>query len=109
MSATASTWTTRLPHTENYGVTELHGCFFEPIDDRGGMRNAVCIQVPEANRQEVAMGLRAACKMKARFFACCDTMEQVERIARRAAKFLPEHRRIALERAMEAGWGAVRQ
>jgi hypothetical protein len=103
----AADWRTRFDpaDTARYGCQELHGVFFVPTDDGGGIGNAVGLQVPEASRQQVSAALRIARQTKARFFAVCDTREQADRIATRAARLLPDHRRVPYERAEAGMWG----
>jgi hypothetical protein len=42
--------------------------------------------------------------LKARVLFICDTHEQAEAMAKRAAALLPEHRRLSLDRAEAGAW-----
>ena len=101
-------WTSRIDpdYTAAFGVGELHGVLFEPDDDRGGMRDTIAVQIPEASRQCVRRACRLATQLRARVSFICDTVEQAEQTAGRVARWLPHHHRISLERAREGGWGA---
>jgi hypothetical protein len=120
-------WTTRLDPklTSAYGVAELHSVYFEPLD-WNVTRPVVTLGIPEcelhfasliktdeplvminrpvANRN-VKYWLRHACQLategRAYLSFTCDTAEQAEQAAKRAAKLLPKHRRVALERLYE--------
>jgi hypothetical protein len=97
-------WTTKLPRTGAYGIDEAHGVFFEHRTDRGGLARAVVVQIPEATAG-LAEAMAQARRFKARVAFICDTREQADDVARQAAPLLPRHRRVALERAADGGWG----
>ena len=117
-------WTTRLEPelARPYGVEEIHTVCFEP-DGWPGKGPCIGLGVPECELQYCMIGadgepvaminrpqrnlklkywLRYVCEMatKERSFVIfsCDTIEQAERVAKQAAKRLPRHQRIALER-----------
>jgi hypothetical protein len=123
-------WTTRIDprHTRAFGVEEIHSVCFEPI---GWPGKGICIGlgIPECemhyvyppltsdveplavvNRphvnKSVKYWLRYVCKLATaeRTFVAlnCDTAEQAADAARMAARWLPEHRRAALERLYSA-------
>jgi hypothetical protein len=37
--------------TAAFGRAEIHCVFFQPVDDTGGTRTSVILQIPEASRQ----------------------------------------------------------
>jgi hypothetical protein len=119
-----SDWTTRvLPeYTRRFGVEEVHDAWFVP---KGwpGKGPAISLLVPECESQFVVLTLdgeplafinrprvnknvkrwlRYACELatdhRACLFVSCDTADEAERAAKRAAKWLPNHQRAALER-----------
>jgi hypothetical protein len=116
-------WTTRLDPqlTQRYGVPELHSVYFEPLE-WNDTRPVVSLGIPECELQvasfengeplaminrpvankNVKYWTRHACQLasEARAYVnfTCDTAEQAEHAARRAAKLLPKHKRVALER-----------
>lgn len=121
-------WTTRIaPHlTSRYGVEEVHTAWFLP---KGwpGKGNAVSLLIPECELQYVFLApdgapvacvnrpnlnkniktwIRSACKAardyRASIAFACDTSDQVEKAVKLAARLLPDHERIALERMYEA-------
>lgn len=100
-------WTTRLPPEllDQFGATDVHAAFFQPKDDPGGERTAICVQIPEATFVELTHSLAAADELNARIVFVCDTAEQTNKIANFAATFLPRHRRVSYERAAEHGFG----
>jgi hypothetical protein len=120
-------WTTRMPgeHTRPFGVEELHNVFFEP-DGWLGKGTTVNLGIPECelivgsvspdgepfacvnrpqHNKSVKGWIRSACKLamqqRAMLIFSCDTAEQAELAARRAAKLLPQHKRMAMERIFE--------
>jgi len=99
-------WPTKIPaaYTAPLGL-ELHVVLFEPANDRGGRSAVVGVQIPEATRPLIRRGLEEARRRRARLIFLCDTAEQADRIAATAAAALPDHRRIAIERAAAGRWG----
>jgi hypothetical protein len=119
----AAAWDTRLrPElTRIYGVEEIHTVCFEP-DGWPGSGPCVTLGIPEceamfafdpgdgvpivivdrSSAEGVRAWTRAACRVAAehRCFLIlnCDTAEQAAVAARRAARLLRRHRRVALER-----------
>jgi hypothetical protein len=120
-------WTTRVDPqlTRLYGCEEIHGVCFEPVA-WAAHRPVVGLLIPECELQFTFMAngepvstinrpqtnksvkgwLRYACKLATEHRAfisfACDTTADADRAAKRAAKLLPTHRRIALERMHEA-------
>lgn len=123
-----SNWTTRVDptYTRPYGVEEVHNVWFTP---KGwpGKGPAVTLLIPECEVQLVLVApdgeprvlvnrpklnrnikywLRYACKLAtintASLSIACDTAEQAEQAAKRAARLLRHHERAALERMYEA-------
>jgi hypothetical protein len=122
-------WTTELPIPEDYiktfGPMEVHHAYFLPKTWRGKghvvgflipeCEIQICLLTPEGepiamvnrpqNNKNIKSWLRFACEkareMQACFSLACDTTEQVERYAKRAARLLPQHERIALERMID--------
>jgi hypothetical protein len=103
-----ASWTTRLPqeYTRAYGVIEAHCVCFQPADDQGGIRGAATFCIPETPEELIEEVLRQSDRRRIAFF--CDTANQAEQIAVYAAARLPNHRRVALERAVAGEWGARR-
>jgi hypothetical protein len=123
-----SEWTTRLNPdlTRPYGVEEVHNVCFEP-KDWPGKGTTIALGIPECemfyvfltpdgepappfvNRPQrnrnVKYWLRYVCKTASEEAAfvilSCDTAEQAERAAKKAAGLLPHHHRAALERMYE--------
>jgi hypothetical protein len=120
-------WTTREPPelTRPYGVEELHTVVFAP---RGwlGKGTTVSLGIPECELNICVIGadgepvifnnrpkrnksvrkwLRFACEQATSHKAClllnCDTVDQARETAAIAARRLPNHERIALERMYE--------
>jgi hypothetical protein len=116
------TWTTLLDPelTRRYGFNEAHAAWFTPRKCPAPPRNAITILIPECEIQFVRPGsdtvlvnrpkinrnikywLRYACgearDSDAVLIIACDTVEQVQRAAKLAGKFLPKHERAAIER-----------
>jgi hypothetical protein len=122
-----ASWTTRVEPelTRPFAVEELHQVCFEP-NGWPGKGEVVTLLIPECEMQtvwtaadgepvalvnrpqknrSVKYWLRSACKeataKKAFLVFSCDTVEQAQRIAKRALKLLPHHRRMALERMFD--------
>jgi hypothetical protein len=95
-----TTWTTL------YGG--YHLVMFQPIDDPGGDRTCMAIQIPEVPWPAIHNALDAVTRTNARyrFLFVCDTREQADEAAAKAEKWLPQHRRIAYERAAAGNWRA---
>ena len=122
----ADGWTTRLPpaQTEPFGVAEVHAIRFLP-NEWPGQGPTISLTLPECHLQYVKLStngipmvathrptkknikhwLRAACGMATEVSACliigCDTHEQAERAAKKAAQLLPRYQRAALERMQD--------
>jgi hypothetical protein len=93
-------WTTRAP-----GV-RWHLVVLAPANDTGGDRNRVLVEIPEAF-VAWADAMAAARELEARVTLVCDTRRQAEDAARAAARDLPGHRRVAIERAFAGQWGKL--
>ncbi len=125
---TFSPWTTRVDpvRTRPFGVEELHNVYFEP-DGWPGKGDVVALLIPECELhvtwvaadgvpvpivfrpgkdRSVGYWIRQVCKNatadRAFVIFSCDTAEQAQRAAKRAAKLLPNHRRMSLERMFGA-------
>jgi hypothetical protein len=98
--------TTRIPpeYTQQFGVAEVHGVFFQHKGDRGGIAPTVAVQIPEG-WWHLAAALSQARTLRARVLFLCDTAKQAKRVERRAKNRLPDHRAVALERAAAGMWG----
>ena len=121
-------WTTRFEPetTRRFGVEEVHTVCFEP-DGWPGKGPCIGLGIPECEFQYCLIGadgdaaafvnrpqrnqklkywLRLVCEMatKERTFVIfsCDTVDQAKLVARLAAKRLPRHQRVALERMYDA-------
>ena len=117
-------WTTRIDpkFTALFGVDEIHQVCFEPAG-WPGKGAVVSLGIPECELQYVYVGddgapeavinrpqvnrnvkcwthfaCEVARKRDALLFFSCDTTEQAASAAKRAAKWLPRHRRAAQER-----------
>ena len=116
-------WETRLPpeQTRPFGVEELHTVWFLPIG-WSGQGPTISLTIPECHLQYAKLSssgvpmvasyypedknikrcLRITCNAAAEKKAClilgCDTAAQAERAAKMAARLLPKHERVALER-----------
>jgi hypothetical protein len=81
---------------------DLYGLFFEDVDDPGDDFYNVMLRIPDhQSKFERYMDLAAA--LRARVVLLCDTEEQAEHYARRVARLLPHHRRVALSRYLPGG------
>jgi hypothetical protein len=102
-------WATRLDpnYTAAYGCAELHAVFFAPRDDTGGRRGVVAVQIPETTNDLFAHAMGVATQGQARVVFICDTATQACKVARKAAKMLPNHCRVSMERAQAAAWGRL--
>jgi hypothetical protein len=123
-----SEWTTRLKPelSRRYGVNEIHEVCFEP-NGWPGKGPVIGLGIPECelqfcfigadsepvaivNRQRRNKGIRGwlrfvgkmATQQRLFVMLACDTAEQAERAAKMVAKWLPLHRRVALERMYDA-------
>ena len=108
----AARWATRLDpnYTLLFGCKELHSVFFASNEDFGGLRTVVVVQIPEDARtafRHAAMEL--ATQSRARVVFLCDTPGQARRAARKAAKMLPNHCRVSMERASRARGAACNE
>jgi hypothetical protein len=104
-------WATRLEpkHTRRFGCNELHGVFLMPKEDIGGLRGAVVVQIPETTDQLFVTAMEVATQGRARVVFICDTPGQARKVARKAAKMLPNHCRVSMERAQAGAWGAYNE
>jgi hypothetical protein len=102
-------WATRLDlnYPAAYGCDELHAVFFTANDDTGGHRRAVVVQIPETPAQLFVTAMEVATQGRARVVFLCDTAAQACNIAHTAAKMLPNHCRVSMERAQAAAWGPL--
>jgi hypothetical protein len=66
-----------------YGVSELHAVFLQPVDDIGGTRNCVIVNIPETPTPLIKEAISNARRMKARVGFVCDTRKQADAIAER--------------------------
>jgi hypothetical protein len=99
-------WRTRIDAADEarYGITEAHGVFFQPINDRGGHSNVVTVMIPETSDIEITEALAIAIRINARVAFLCDTRDQAEAIAVRATNVLSTHKRISYEQAEAGAW-----
>jgi hypothetical protein len=102
-------WATRLDanYTRSLGCDELHGVFFTPSEDFGGSRGVVVVQIPETPDELFVAAMKVATQSRARVVFFCDTLAQARKVARKAAKMLPNHCRVSMERAQAGAWGAL--
>ena len=118
-----TSWTTRIPpeQTRPFGVAELHTAVFQPAG-WSGQRPTISLTIPEGRLvfaklstsgvpvatsftpedKSIKHCVRIACNAATEWQAClvlgCDTAAQAERAAKLAARLLPKHERVALER-----------
>ncbi|MCL2429794.1 MAG: hypothetical protein FWD12_11230 [Alphaproteobacteria bacterium] len=104
-----TTWTTRIPpsYTAPFGCAELHAVAFRPNDDRGGQRHSVIVNIPETPDDAIRHAFAMTNRLRARMVFLCNTRRQARQVAERATKQLPEHSRIAIERAIADMWGPL--
>jgi hypothetical protein len=97
-------WTTRLDpaYTAQFGAGELHASIFHHKDDAAKENGIVTFSIPETPKDTLAQGLSYAKAERYRVMFVCDTAKQAEACAMLMAEALPDHNRVALERA-EAG------
>jgi hypothetical protein len=100
-------WRTKINHPAIPPGHEVHGVFLEPIGDEGGARPCVAIQIPEASAGEIQHPFTTAARFQTRVVIITDTTEQAAEVAQLAARQLPLHRRVALERAAAGAIGRV--
>jgi hypothetical protein len=102
-----SVWATRLDpnYTGRFGCRELHGVFLMPKEDDGGPRDVVVLQIPETSDELFVGAMEMATQGRARVVFLCDTPIQARKVAREAAKILPKHCRVSMERALAGAWG----
>ena len=102
-------WATRLDpnYIFSFGCKELHSVFFAPNEVFGELRGAVVVQIPETPDQLFVTGMEVATQGRARVVFLCDTSGQARKVARKAAKMLPDHYRVSMERAQAGAWGAL--
>jgi hypothetical protein len=100
---------TRIPpvHTRPFGCEELHAVHFQHVADRGGFSDAIVIPIPESGRQIVRRALAIATHHRGRVSFLCDTHDQAVRMFRLAARLLPEHRFVSMDRAAAGAWGLL--
>jgi len=108
---TSDAWTTRIdPETALRAgyKREAHLVLFQPVNDPGGRSHSVAVEIPEAEeRLEIAM-LNARI-LRARVVLLANTAKEAQAIAVRAARLLPEHRRVPIERFFGGGtWNRER-
>jgi hypothetical protein len=121
-------WTTRWPAelTQVFGIAEAHQAGFEPVG-WPGHGASVILSVPECEltigllapdgdptflvnrpthnrnvKQWTRFACEAAVQHQALLVFCCNTPQEAERAARLAAKLLPRHQRMSLERMLAA-------
>ncbi len=90
------------------GAAPVYHCvFFRPIDDVGGLNPTVVFQIPESDYVLIRSRLAGGRYVGYRVVFCCDTPQQAAKAARFGCANLPNHERIALERAQGGGWGGL--
>ena len=100
-------WRTRVVPaiSARFDVHELHAVFFEPVGERTRTDSVVLmLRIPETPADEIAAEMQFATKTKIYIGFLCDTRQQANAILRRARTMLPNHRRMALERAEAEAW-----
>lgn len=89
-----------------FGYGELHSVVFQHKRDSGGCCNAVAVDVPkDVARQQIEAAMAWARANRARVMFVCDTSAQAQQMLPQTARLLPNHRRVALERAAAGGFG----
>lgn len=104
---TEPVWTTKLDpdYTAQFGQGELHAAVFRHKDDGTKENGIVTFSIPETPKDTLAQGLGYAKTHAYRVLFICDTAKQAEACALLMADALPDHTRIALERAEAGAWG----
>jgi hypothetical protein len=99
-------WITRInpTWTRAFGCEEVHGVFFQHVEDHGGTTDTVVVNLPEAT-SALNVAMQQAAALKARVALLCNTTTQAEEAASLAAKLLPNHRRVPVEKAESGMWG----
>ena len=100
MSRKRAQWTTRAPGMR------WHVAVLAPRADAGGERPGVTVEVPEA-LPHWPDAMESVRELDARVTFLCTTRQQAEDAARAAARDLPTHRRVPLERVLAGSWGPV--
>ena len=100
-------WATRLDpnYTLSFGCNEVHGVFLMSNEDVGGPRGAVVVQIPETSGELFVEAMEIATQGRARLVFLCDTPSQGRKVARKAAKMLPNRCRVSMERALAGARG----
>jgi hypothetical protein len=83
-----------------------HVVMFQPIDDDGGIRSCMSVELPGVPWPVIQTAFDAVTRAKARLLFVCDTRDQADEAAAQAERWLPKHRRIACERAAAGDWRA---
>jgi len=76
-----------------------HAAVLAPRDDPGGCQPTVAIMLPEAGGDELRGAIAYARTQQGRVLLVADTRQQVRHALSRMLMALPDHRRVALERA----------
>jgi hypothetical protein len=105
MTQTEPQWRTEVPPhlIAPYGVSEMHAVFFQPLDDTGGKRDGISIELPYG-QSAFLDAMATATRLGARVALLCDSHAEAEAAAAHAAPLLPHHRRVAYERAVAGAW-----
>jgi hypothetical protein len=90
-------------YTAPFGCRKLRAVVLQHKRDSGGGCHVVALQVPEVSRRKIKASLAWARANRARVVFVCDTADQAQQMLEQAARLLPDHRRVALERAAAAG------
>jgi len=92
-------------YTARFGCGELHAVFYQHKGDQGGTCATAMVQIPEASRRQIKATLAWARANRARLSFVCDTGDQVQQMQDIAARLLPDHRPVSMERAEAGAWG----
>jgi hypothetical protein len=98
-------WRTEVPPhlIARFGLDQLHIVIFQPLDDTGGKRDGISIELPYGQSAFVD-AMATATRTSARVALLCDSHAEAEAAAAHAAPLLPHHRRVAYERAAAGAW-----
>ena len=92
-------------YTAGFGVAEAHAAFLQHKRDRGGSCATIAFSIPETPRGKVEAALAQARSRRVRVVFICNTADQAQEMRALAARLLPDHRPVALDRAASGAWG----
>ena len=89
-------------YTRRLGCEEIHAAFYYVVGDDGrSPRHTVVVQLPEDGADSLYVSVKMAAEISARIVFLCDTAEQANACDELVAKMMPNHVRVAPEKAAE--------